>query len=118
MAHYKRIRDLREDSDKTQTEIANILKTTPQYYGKYESGQREIPLYRAIELADYYKVSLDYIAGRTNIKSPDTDVTVQKSNLKEDEIRLLEYYRNLPERNKGQVDLFTKQLYDDQKKNQ
>ena len=92
MAHYKRIRDLREDSDLTQTEIANYLKTTPQYYGKYESGDREIPFYRAIELADYYKVSLDYIAGRTDIRNIAGDISTNRLDLNEDEIRLLEYY--------------------------
>ena len=92
MSHYKRIRDLREDSDLTQTEIANYLKTTPQYYGKYESGDREIPFYRAIELADYYKVSLDYIAGRTDIRNIAGDISTNRLDLNEDEIRLLEYY--------------------------
>lgn len=115
MAFYKRIRDLREDSDLTQTEIAKYLQTTPQYYGKYENGQREIPLYRAIELADYYNVSLDYIAGRTNIKSTAEDLSVQRQILRDDEARLIEYYRQLHERNKGKVDLFTKQLFDNNK---
>ena len=116
MAHYKRIRDLREDSDLTQTEIANYLKTTPQYYGKYESGEREIPFYRAIELADYYKVSLDYMAGRTNVRSIAGDITINKPGLNDEEARLLEYYRQLPDRNKGKVDLFAKQLFDSDKK--
>lgn len=62
MAFYKRIRDLREDSDKTQTELAEYLGTTAQYYGKYESGEREMPFSRAILLAKYYHVSLDYLA--------------------------------------------------------
>ena len=64
MSFYQRIKDLREDADKTQTDIANYLGTTAQYYGKYEKGEREIPFSRAIELADYYNVSLDYLAGR------------------------------------------------------
>ena len=116
MAHYKRIRDLREDSDLTQTEIANYLKTTPQYYGKYESGDREIPFYRAIELADYYKVSLDYIAGRTNIRNVVGDISTNRLDLNEDEIRLLEYYRKLKDSNEVTLDLFTNQLFNSNKK--
>ena len=69
MALYKRIRDLREDSDKTQTEVAEFLGTTAQYYGKYEKGERELPFIRAIQLADYYGVSLDYPAERKNSKT-------------------------------------------------
>lgn len=68
MSHYSRIRDLREDSDKTQQEIADYLGTSSQHYGKYELGRAEIPFDRAIMLAKYYNVSLDYIAGLTNNK--------------------------------------------------
>lgn len=68
MSHYSRIRDLREDSDKTQQEIAEYLGTSSQHYGKYELGRAEIPFDRAIMLAKYYNVSLDYIAGLTNNK--------------------------------------------------
>lgn len=68
MAHYPRIRDLREDSDKTQSELAEYLGTTTQYYGLYEKGANEISFERAIMLAKYYNVSLDYIAGLTNSK--------------------------------------------------
>ncbi|MGN0600246.1 MAG: helix-turn-helix domain-containing protein [Oscillospiraceae bacterium] len=68
MAKYNRIKDLREDSDKTQQEIADYLGTSSQHYGKYELGRAEIPFDRAIMLAKYYNVSLDYIAGLTNNK--------------------------------------------------
>lgn len=68
MAIYYRIKDLREDSDKTQQEIADYLGTSSQHYGKYELGRAEIPFDRAIMLAKYYDVSLDYIAGLTNSK--------------------------------------------------
>lgn len=68
MAYYPRIRDLREDSDKTQREIADYLGTAYQYYAVYEKGTSEIPFERAIALAKYYNVSLDYIAGLTNDK--------------------------------------------------
>ena len=66
MVCYRRIRDLREDNDKTQTEIANYLgMKQPQYY-RYENGLRDIPSDVLIKLADYYNVSTDYILGRTD----------------------------------------------------
>ena len=68
MAKYNRIKDLREDCDKTQQELADYLGTSSQHYGKYELGNAEIPFERAIMLAKYYNVSLDYIAGLTNNK--------------------------------------------------
>ena len=68
MAKYARIKDLREDNDKTQQELADYLCTSSQHYGKYELGHAEIPFERAIALAKYYDVSLDYIAGLTNNK--------------------------------------------------
>lgn len=68
MAYYQRIRDLREDSDKKQAEVAEYLGTTKQYYSLYEKGANEISFERAIALAKYYNVSLDYIAGLTNDK--------------------------------------------------
>lgn len=104
MALYKRIRDLREDSDKKQSEIASFLQTTPQYYGKYESGEREIPLSRAIKLADFYGVSLDYLAGRSN------DYSFTKEEFSYDEIALLKYYKMLTERNKGKLEMFLENL--------
>ena len=61
---YQRIRDLREDSDKTQKEIAIILNMQLTVYRRYEVGERELPLWAAIKLADYYNVSLDYLVGR------------------------------------------------------
>ena len=61
---YKRIRDLREDNDKTQREIASILNMQLTVYQRYERGEREIPLWAAIKLADYYAVTLDYLVGR------------------------------------------------------
>ena len=70
MAHYQRLRDLREDADKTQQEIAAYLGTSAHHYGKYESGKAEIPLERAVMLAKYYNVSLDYIAGISSIRHP------------------------------------------------
>ena len=68
MSVYPRIRDLREDKDKTQKDIANYLNMQLTVYQRYERGERELPLWAAIQLANYYKVSLDYLVGRTNIK--------------------------------------------------
>ena len=60
---YRRIRDLREDHDKTQKEIADILGTTQPQYARYESGERELPMHHFICLAKYYNISLDYLSG-------------------------------------------------------
>ena len=65
--YYQRIRDLREDNDKTQAEIASVLKITAQQYQLYESGKREIPVHHLIKLAKFYNVSLDYLAGLINV---------------------------------------------------
>ena len=105
MPLYQRIRDLREDADKTQAEIAEYLGTTAQYYGKYEKGERELPFTRAVQLAEYYGVSLDYLAGRTDLKETRSDTS-----LSSDEQRLLERFRALSERNKGKAELFIDQL--------
>lgn len=62
---YPRLRDMREDFDKSQTEIARLLHTTQQQYSKYESGIQEIPVHHLLTLAEYYHVSTDYLLGRT-----------------------------------------------------
>ena len=63
---FRRIRDLREDSDYTQQQIADQLFLTRSVYQRYESGDREIPVWARIKLADYYQTSTDYILGRTD----------------------------------------------------
>ena len=63
MFFYQRLRDLREDNDNSQAEIAKIIGTSQSYYAQYENGKRSIPFERVIILAKYYNVSLDYIAG-------------------------------------------------------
>ena len=63
MHFYRRLKDLREDNDKTQEEIAEVLGMVRQQYATYESGKREIPLHHFITLAKFYNVSLDYLAG-------------------------------------------------------
>ena len=67
MSYYRRLRELREDHDKTQKEIADIIETTYQYYSSYERGLRDIPFQRIIKLAEYYGVSIDYIAELTDV---------------------------------------------------
>lgn len=66
MAMNLRIRDLREDADLTQKQIAEILLCDQSLYSKYERGERVLPLDLAVKLADYYHVSLDYLVGRSN----------------------------------------------------
>lgn len=65
---YQRIKDLREDKDLLQKDIAKILDTTQQQYSRWEKGESEIPLHHAITLARFYRVSMDYICGLTNDK--------------------------------------------------
>ena len=66
MNYMKRIRDLREDNDKTQQEIADILGTSQTMYSRYERGANEMPIRHLLTLCDYYGVSADYILGRTD----------------------------------------------------
>jgi len=60
---FQRLYDLRTDSDKTQQEIADILQCNRQVYARYENGLREIPVSMVIRLAEYYKVTTDYLLG-------------------------------------------------------
>lgn len=64
MDYVKIIRDLREDNDKTQQEVADILGTSQTMYARYERGANELPIRHLIKLCDYYNVSADYILGR------------------------------------------------------
>ena len=70
MMNVHRLKDLREDMDLTQVEVAKILNTTQQQYSKYEIGIRLIPIDKLNILADFYKTSSDYILGRTINKKP------------------------------------------------
>ena len=65
-----RIRDLREDADITQKEIAAYLHIRQNTYSQYENGQRQLPINVLIALAKYYKTSVDYILGLTDEKKP------------------------------------------------
>ena len=65
-----RIRDLREDRDLTQKQISDYLMCDQSLYSKYEREERSLPLELAEKLADFYGVSMDYLTGRTNVKTP------------------------------------------------
>lgn len=65
---YKRLKDLREDNDLTQVELAKILNISQRGYSHYETGNNDIPTEILIKLSKYYNVSIDYILGITNEK--------------------------------------------------
>ena len=64
MDYIKRMRDLREDHDRTQQQIADVLGTSQTMYARYERGENELPIRHLLVLCDYYKVSADYLLGR------------------------------------------------------
>ena len=68
MYYLQRLRDLREDMDLQQIDVAKVLGTTQPQYSRYETGERELPVRHLVTLADFYNVSADYILGRTNNK--------------------------------------------------
>ena len=110
MYHYHRIRDLREDKDLTQENLCKELNMHKTTYTNYEQGKHTVPLDFAITLADYYDVSLDYIAGRT-----DCPRSVLCSKLSADEEMIIRLFLRLSERNKGRAEQFLEQLYEKQK---
>ena len=70
LAYYKRIRDLREDNDLTQAQVAEYLNMKQPQYNRYERGLRDIPSDILIALAKLYNTSTDYLLGLTDVKSP------------------------------------------------
>lgn len=98
MAGYQRIRDLREDADKTQKQVADDMFMHVSQYRRYESGEREIPLSFAIALSKYYNVSIDYIAGLTNEKS-----SVNTNDITLSDIKFLNRFRMLTDIQKGRI---------------
>ena len=68
--HFQRLEALRVDHDKTQIEIAEYLNMGRNVYWRYEKGKREVPTWAVLKLADYYKVSTDYLLGRTDERTP------------------------------------------------
>lgn len=67
---FKRLRDLREDQDLTQKQLADFLKIHQTTYSDYEIGKLNVPIDVFIKLADFYQTSIDYLAGLTDIKDP------------------------------------------------
>ena len=65
---YKRIRDMREDRDLTQKQMGEVLSCSQRVYSNYERGELDIPTEILIKLADFHKVSVDYILNRTDKK--------------------------------------------------
>ena len=65
---FQRLENLRTDADLTQKQVAEILNCQREVYRRYEKGTQEIPVWAAIKLAEYYKVSTDYLFGLTNKK--------------------------------------------------
>lgn len=70
MEYYQRIRDLREDKDMNQTQIAKILGTSLTVYSRYERNERKLPIDHLIKLCYFYNISADYILGFTNEQKP------------------------------------------------
>ena len=68
MDYIQRMRNLREDNDKTQQQIADYLGTSQTMYARYERGANELPIHHLLALCKYYNVSVDYILGLSNIK--------------------------------------------------
>lgn len=75
---YRRIRELREDRDLYQKELAEQLNCSQVCYSNYEIGKRDIPTEVLIKLADFHHTSVDYILGRTDVKQPYPAVTKHK----------------------------------------
>ena len=109
MQHYTRLRDLREDNDLTQQQLCSKLYINKTTYTNYEQGKRMIPLDLAVTLAEFYGVSLDYIAGLTNNKNG------SRTEFSRDEVCMISKYRRLTERSKGRLDVLLDQLAEMQK---
>lgn len=67
---YPRIRDLREDSERSQSQLAKLLGMSQTGYSKYETGENDIPVEILEKLADIYETSTDYLLGRTDVRAP------------------------------------------------
>lgn len=66
--YFKRLKDLREDRDLLQKDVAKFLDISQQYYSQYELGKYTMPVEHLIKLSDFYNVSLDYLVGKSNDK--------------------------------------------------
>jgi len=109
MAYYQRLKDLREDNDLEQKDIANVLGISINQYGRYERGENDIRFEHIIKLAEYYKVSIDYIAGITNYQNGE-------SSLSSEELKVLDIYHDLSDMERGELKYHIKQLYAERKR--
>ena len=96
MKYIKRIRDLREDNDKTQTEIAEYLGTSQTMYARYERGANELPIRHLLALCKYYNVSADYLLCISDVKQ-------RADNISNNERKLLNTLRSLPRDKQNQA---------------
>ena len=108
---YPRLRDLREDADLTQKQAADLIGVSMNHYGKYERGETDIPLEKAIILAEFYHVSLDYLAGIIKHKIPPKS---QRSD--RDLLQTLALYTSLSLQNQIYVDKYIHEIAKNQKK--
>ena len=108
---YQRLRDLREDADLTQKQAADLIGVSTNHYGKYERGETDIPLEKAVILAKYYHVSLDYIAGMISLKSPPNP---RKTDA--DLLQTVALYASLSPKNQSYVDNYIHDLAKHRKK--
>ncbi len=108
---YQRLRDLREDADLTQKQTADIIGVSTNHYGKYERGETDIPFEKAIILAKFYHVSLDYLAGITKYKT-----LSQPTRSDRELIHTLALYTQLSPQNQSYVDNYIHQIAQNQKK--
>ena len=96
--NYPRLRDLREDKDLTQECIAKLIDISVRQYGLYERGKADIPFEKAVILAKFYNVSLDYVAGLTNDK-----LGLTRSALSNAETKLIKQFNALSENGKARI---------------
>lgn len=107
MKYYQILKNLREDNDMTQKEISEKFYLGKNTYYNYEKGSREMPFSLVADLAQLYKVSLDYIAGITKDKGG------QHTNTEEEQ-KIIDLYNSLNDKRKGKAELFMEQLKDQQ----
>ena len=110
----KRIRDLREDNDLTQADIAKYLNVTQRTYSRYENDDRSIPLEQLIKLADYYKITLDELLNHVPVKRKDRACSTNAApepRLLLEEQQLIHRYRQLNPTRQSALRDFVNYLY-------